>query len=113
MENGVGGSCVITGPSGIGKTALLAAALDEAERNGIRVLRARGSELEGTLSFGAVRDLLGPAVVRLSVEEQADLMRDLPASRGRSSGSGRARTGIPSTGCSGSRSPWPSSSHCF
>lgn len=74
VEDGVGGSCVITGPPGIGKSALMADAVGRAERVGARVLRARGSELEGALSFGAARDLLGPAVVRLSIEEQAELI---------------------------------------
>ncbi len=71
---GTGGACVVAGPAGIGKTALVTAVLDRAERSGARVLRARGSELEGALSFGAVRDLLGPSVHRLPPPEQDALL---------------------------------------
>ena len=48
---------VIGGPAGIGKTALLQAACGMAERAGMRVLRARSSDLEQEFAFGVVRQL--------------------------------------------------------
>ena len=44
---GRGGIVVITGPAGIGKTALLTEAEERAGRAGMRVLAGRGGELEG------------------------------------------------------------------
>jgi len=59
---GVGGAVVVEGAPGLGKSTLLdVAARDGAER-GMRVLRARGLELEVEHPFGAVRQLLGPVV---------------------------------------------------
>jgi hypothetical protein len=49
---GAGGLAVIGGPAGIGKTALLGAATDMAQEAGLRVLRARGSDLEQEFAFG-------------------------------------------------------------
>ena len=54
---GRGGVVVITGPAGIGKTALLAEAEERAGRAGMRVLAGRGGELEGGFSFGVARQL--------------------------------------------------------
>jgi DNA-binding NarL/FixJ family response regulator len=48
---------LVSGPVGIGKTSLLAAAGSMAGASGCRVLRARGVELERQLSFGLVRQL--------------------------------------------------------
>ncbi|MDQ3722749.1 MAG: AAA family ATPase [Actinomycetota bacterium] len=59
---GSGRLLVIEGPAGIGKTSLLAAACDQGRSAGMRVLRARGSELEGDFSFGVVRQLLEPVL---------------------------------------------------
>ncbi|MGH2883118.1 MAG: AAA family ATPase, partial [Solirubrobacteraceae bacterium] len=50
-----GGVVVIGGPAGIGKTALLQASAGMAEEAGLRVLRARGSDLEQEFAFGVVR----------------------------------------------------------
>ncbi len=52
----------VEGPAGIGKTRLLRAARAHAERSGVRVLRARASELEREFAFGVVRGLFEPAV---------------------------------------------------
>ncbi len=53
---GQGGLIVVEGPAGIGKSRLLAAARGRAEGS-MRVLTARGSELEGEFAFGVVRQL--------------------------------------------------------
>jgi predicted ATPase len=46
------------GPAGIGKSTLLAAAVDQAD--GMRVVLARPTELERTFAFGVARRLLSP-----------------------------------------------------
>src|SRR5215813_10678784 len=57
---GRGGVLVITGPAGIGKTALLTEAGERAGQAGMRVLAGRGGELEGGFSFGVARQLFEP-----------------------------------------------------
>jgi hypothetical protein len=59
---GEGFAVVVEGPAGIGKTALVAAALAEAREVGLRSLAACGSELERAYGFGVARQLLEPAV---------------------------------------------------
>jgi DNA-binding CsgD family transcriptional regulator len=54
---GTGGLVVIDGPAGVGKTALLEAALAIAQEEDLLVLRARGAELERAFGFGIVRQL--------------------------------------------------------
>lgn len=51
---------LIEGPAGIGKTRLLTEARRLATERGVRVLAARGSQLEKTFGFGAVRQLFEP-----------------------------------------------------
>src|SRR4051812_27130962 len=68
-----GGAVLIEGPPGIGKSALLAAALAKAP-DAAQVLRARGSELEAGLAFGGVRQLLAPALRRLSPAQRHSLL---------------------------------------
>lgn len=52
-----GGVVLIEGPAGVGKTALLRAALTLPQGRRLTALRARGSQLEGELAFGGVRQL--------------------------------------------------------
>jgi AAA ATPase domain len=54
----------LVGESGIGKTALLADALDQA--TGMRVLRARGIESESEVPFASLLELLRPALGMLT-----------------------------------------------
>src|SRR4051812_23533452 len=63
---GHGGVVVVRGPAGIGKTALLAEARGLAADAGLRVLTARGSELEGSFAFGAIQQLFAHSVDELS-----------------------------------------------
>ncbi|HZA76811.1 MAG TPA: AAA family ATPase [Acidimicrobiales bacterium] len=77
-QQGDGGALVVEGPAGIGKTVLLAAGRDTAERDGFRVLRARGAELEREFAFGVVRQLVEPVVAGASVEERAGLLEGPP-----------------------------------
>jgi DNA-binding CsgD family transcriptional regulator len=69
---GSGGAMVFEGPAGIGKSSLLAAARTAA--GDLRVLSARGGELERELPFGIVRQLLESAVVATDAEERDALL---------------------------------------
>ncbi|MET8870786.1 LuxR family transcriptional regulator [Nocardia sp. NPDC004604] len=53
---------VLTGEPGVGKTALLNAAVEVASWHGARVLRAAALEFEAELQFGALNQLLQPTV---------------------------------------------------
>lgn len=69
---GEGRLLVIEGPAGIGKTALVAEARQAARSRGLRVLGARGSELEQDFAFGVVRQLFEPALATAeSLEREA------------------------------------------
>ena len=70
---GQGAIVSIRGRPGEGKTTLLAAACGLAGEHGLRVCRARGSELESDFAFGVVRQLLEPEIVALAPEAQAAL----------------------------------------
>jgi DNA-binding CsgD family transcriptional regulator len=59
---------IVEGPAGIGKTSLLTAASESGE---LRVLAARGSELERDFAFGVVRQLFEPAIAGLENESRA------------------------------------------
>jgi DNA-binding NarL/FixJ family response regulator len=63
-RRGAGRLVVIEGVAGIGKTALVRAAQDAARDAGMRVLRARGTELERDFPFALVRQLFEPELVR-------------------------------------------------
>jgi DNA-binding CsgD family transcriptional regulator/tetratricopeptide (TPR) repeat protein len=71
---GVEGLLVIEGPPGIGKTTLIAEAKRLGQAAGVRVLGARGSELERQFSFGVVRQLFEPVLAELAVEERAEVL---------------------------------------
>ena len=66
---GGGRVVVIEGAAGIGKTSLLRAARTHAADCGLRVLAARGGELERTFPFGVVRQLFEPVVAHASANE--------------------------------------------
>ena len=70
---GSGGAVVFEGPAGIGKSSLLAAARTAAAA-GVRVLLARGGELERELPFGIVRQLLEPVVMAGDPGKRAALL---------------------------------------
>ena len=70
---GRGRLVVVEGPAGIGKTALLDAARTASAASGMRVLRARGTELEREFAFGVVRQLFEPALAEASEPDRADL----------------------------------------
>jgi DNA-binding CsgD family transcriptional regulator len=65
---------VVEGAAGIGKTSLLREARERGAARGLRVLTARGSELEQTFPYGVVRQLFERAVARSSPEEREELL---------------------------------------
>src|ERR1700691_5292970 len=70
---GAGSLVLAEGPSGIGKTTLLAAGRAPAE-SGLRVLSARGLALEAGFSFGIVRQLFEPVRLAAGPEEWDSLL---------------------------------------
>ncbi len=70
---GDGHAVVIAGPPGIGKTALLEAVTELAPQRGMRVLAARGVELERDYPFGVVRQLFEPPIASMPPAERGPL----------------------------------------
>lgn len=79
-----GGSLVLSGEPGIGKTVMLDDAAKAAEALGARVLRAAGAEFEADLSFSALHQVLLPLIPQLDRLEE-DLRLTLLAALGYSS----------------------------
>ena len=72
-RGGDGRTVAIEAAAGLGKTRLLAHVRARARRQGLRVLSARGSELEREFPYGVVRQLLEPVLAGLSEPERATL----------------------------------------
>jgi DNA-binding CsgD family transcriptional regulator len=68
------GLVVVEGPAGIGKTRLLAEGRRDTD---LRVLAARGGELEQGLAFGVVRQLFEPAISEPLLEGAAAAAREV------------------------------------
>jgi hypothetical protein len=84
-----GGALLLSGEPGVGKSALLDVAEEQAARAGIRVLRAAGAQSED-LSFGGLNQLLLP--LRGDLDRLGDWQRDaLNAALGFSAGPGGDR----------------------
>jgi DNA-binding CsgD family transcriptional regulator len=98
---GDGGLLVITGPAGIGKTVLLAAARERAGQAGMRVLAGRGGELESGFSFGVARQLFEPLLARAGETEREALL------------AGAARQALIALGEPGTASPAPGNETLF
>ena len=92
-RQGHGGFTVVAGPAGIGKSALLAAAGRAAGELGLGWLKARGSELEAGMAFGAARQLLEPMVFSMGAPERSRLL------------AGPARLGASALGLEGGEAP--------
>lgn len=73
-REGRGRLLVVEGEPGMGKTALLAAARASAAAHRMRVLRARGTELEHDFAFGVVRQLFERPLADATDEEREDLL---------------------------------------
>jgi DNA-binding CsgD family transcriptional regulator len=70
---------MISGPAGLGKTALLQAGRELAEQAGMQVLRARASDLEQEFAFGVVRQLFEGPLDRADPETRPSLFRGAAA----------------------------------
>ena len=73
-RSGSGRFVVIEGSAGIGKTRLLAEARAIADSAGMRVLAARGGELEGGFAYGIVRQMFEPLLASGSPDLRAELL---------------------------------------
>jgi DNA-binding CsgD family transcriptional regulator len=71
---GDGAALLVEGPAGIGKTALLEHARSRAADLGMRVLAARGGELEAEFPFGMVRQLFEPVIRELSPRARREVL---------------------------------------
>ncbi len=71
---GAGGAVMVEGAAGIGKTSLLDVAAAIAADRDLRVLRARGGELEAALAFGVTRDLLARRIAAAPKQLRARLV---------------------------------------
>jgi DNA-binding CsgD family transcriptional regulator len=68
---GRGGAVIIEGPAGIGKSSLLDALAERASAAGVRVVSARGGEMEREFSFGVVRQLFEASLAGLPRAQRA------------------------------------------
>jgi DNA-binding CsgD family transcriptional regulator len=75
-RRGTGRLVVVEGAAGIGKTRLLEATRETAERTGMRVLSARGTELERDFPFALVGQLFEPVVHGVTGPERDELLDD-------------------------------------
>ena len=73
--DGRGSFVLVEAAAGLGKTSLLAAAARQAEELGLRVLAARATELDRSLAFGVVRQLLDPVLRSAPAALRRDLLR--------------------------------------
>ena len=73
-RSGGGRFVVVEGTAGIGKTRLLAEGRAIAGSAGMRVLAARGGELEGEFAYGIVRQLFEPLLAVVSPELRVELL---------------------------------------
>lgn len=64
----------VEGAAGVGKTRLLAAARGHGRRAGMRVLAARGCELEREFAYGVVRQLFERVLASADKTERDDLL---------------------------------------
>ncbi|MFF0143210.1 LuxR C-terminal-related transcriptional regulator [Streptomyces sp. NPDC005227] len=83
-----GGTLMVTGPTGIGKTLLLDSAVDRATRSDDVVLTASGAEFEADVGFSTLSQLLYPLHAQMSTlaEDHSD---DLSLALGYSSSKGK------------------------
>lgn len=73
-RTGNGRLVAVEGPAGIGKSRLVAEVRDHAASQGLRVLVARGSELEHDFSYGVIRQLIEPVLALAPQPEREELL---------------------------------------
>ena len=97
-SGGEGAVLLIEGSIGVGKSALLNAVRDAGGRAGLRVLTARGGEVERGLGWGVARDLLVPAVSDLDTVKRERLFSGAAARAGAVLGIAGMRQALPPEG---------------
>jgi len=90
IREGRGRLSIVEAPAGRGKSALLTALATEAAAAGLRVLHARGGELERAYAFGAIRQLFERAVADADPDARAALLSGAAAPAGALVASGGA-----------------------
>ncbi len=73
---GEGCTVLLQGPAGIGKTALLRATVEQAQKEGMATLTTRCGELESNLPWGVVRGLFEPVLAMASRSERRMLLAE-------------------------------------
>ena len=71
---GAGSAVLVEGPAGIGKSSLIRAGRERAGAAGMRVLAARGSELERSFAYGVVRQLFERPLLTATETERTALL---------------------------------------
>ncbi len=71
---GEGSMVALEGEAGIGKSALLTYAAQHARNIGMRVLSARGGELEHDFGYGVVRQLFDPPLAAIAPEQREQML---------------------------------------
>jgi len=71
---GRGRLVIVEGAAGAGKSAVLGAARESAAETGLRVLEARGTELEREFAFGAIRRIFEPVLVAAPETQRTKLL---------------------------------------
>jgi DNA-binding CsgD family transcriptional regulator len=74
-REGSGKALLVEGPAGIGKTVLLERGRAMAQSAGIRVLFARGGELESEFPYGVVRQLFESELWAMPAERRRELLQ--------------------------------------
>jgi DNA-binding CsgD family transcriptional regulator len=78
LDGGSGEALLLEGHAGMGKTRLHEAALDEARRGGIRVLRAAGAELEQNVALGVAGQLVRALLHELPDDARRAFLAEAP-----------------------------------
>jgi len=73
-QEGAGRFTVVEGGAGVGKTRLLAAVRERGLEAGMRVLHARGGELERQFPYGVVRQLFEPVLAEAGRAERHEVL---------------------------------------
>jgi DNA-binding CsgD family transcriptional regulator len=100
-QGGRGRVVLVEAPAGLGKTSLLRAAAETAAGAGFACLRARASDFERDFAYGCVRQLLEPAVARVSGAQRDHLFE------------GAAVLSKPLFAPAGAPQPWSSADSSF
>jgi predicted ATPase len=80
---GLGRFAVVEGPAGIGKSSVLIEARARAADAGMRVVTARGAEIERSFSYGAVRQLFERLIAQIEGARRSVLLEGAAAHAGR------------------------------